>query len=245
MALSHSRRFQTNDTSAAQESLCPNCGGSGWKVLEDGLLGICSCGSYEAEQRRIRLGEARIPERYLNKSLDTFTARDRQRRDVLNAARAYAQGFHLREEMHGLILHGPTGSGKTHIAIGILREAINRDCSGIYCNVNELLARLRATYQEDSEEIESEVIEELAGCDLLVLDDLGSEVTTGWVLDRLYLLINQRYEAVRPVIVTTNCDKDTLREKVGPRIASRLHEMCKAPFPPFPNDDFRLKSLQG
>jgi len=241
---SHSRRTHP-DSASAGEALCPDCGGSGWKVLDDGLLSICSCGCYEAQQRRIRLDEARIPDRYLNKSLDTFIARDRQRRDVLNAARAYAQGFHLREEIPALILQGPTGSGKTHVAIGILREAIARGYTGFYCNVNELLARLRATYQDESEEFESDVIEQLAGCDLLVLDDLGSEVTTGWVLDRLYLLINQRYEAVRPVIITTNCDKDTLREKVGPRIASRLYEMCKAPFPPFPNDDFRLKPLQS
>ena len=222
---------------------CTECGGSGWKVFEDGTLGVCQCGARNAEGLKLRLALARIPERFANKSLDTFLARDPRRRDILHSARAYAQGFHMREEMPGLILRGKAGAGKTHVAIGILKEVILQGWTGVYCNVTELLARLRSTYEDHSDEAESEVIEELTTCDLLVLDDLGSEAISAWVLDRLYLLINRRYEAMRPILITTNCDERELAEKAGPRIASRLYEICKAPFPPFPNEDYRIKML--
>jgi len=150
-------------------------------------------------------------------------------------------GFKLDED-YGLLIRGGTGAGKTHIAVGILRQVIDKGYTGLYCNVPDLLARLRATYESHSEESEADVIEACCACDLLILDDLGSESTTEWVLDRLYLLINRRYESLRPIIVTTNCNEEELREKVGKRIVSRLNEMCQ-PFPSFPLEDYRMKMM--
>jgi len=218
-------------------------------VTEQGNLAPCGCGALDRFRTDERLRFARIPERYAAKSLDSFKidSPDRKRREMLkalvDAARTYVRGFHLREEMKGLMFRGGTGAGKTHLAIGILHEVIANGYTGMYCNVTELLARLRSTYEEGAEEAESEVIEEYLECDLLVLDDLGNESTSAWVLDRLYLLINCRYESFKPVIVTTNCDENELAQKVGPRIASRLYEMC-GKFPDFPREDYRVKMLK-
>lgn len=237
-------------TAPPEPAVCPECHGGGYVVTEQGTLTPCGCGSLDRFHTEERLARAGIPERYVNKTLDTFQSRstDRRRQEqlqkIVHAAKAYASGFHLREEnMPGLLFRGGTGVGKTHIAIGILREVVRNGYTGLYCNVTELLARLRSTYEKDSAVGESEVIEEYLECDLLVLDDLGNESTSPWVLDRLYLLINSRYESSRPVIVTTNCDETALKEKVGPRIASRLYEMCLGQFPDFPREDFRIKML--
>ncbi len=238
-----SQTSQKKGRTADRPEPCPECGGSGYSVSKDGTLARCACGALQTHLADQRFRAARIPERYLHKSLATFQARDPQRRKILEAAKAYANGFHHHEET-GLLFRGKTGVGKTHIAIGILRDIIQKGHTGIYCNVTELLARLRSTYEDDAEEAESQVLEEYIACELLVLDDLGNESTSAWVLDRLYLLINRRYESSRPVIVTTNCNEKELNDKVGPRIASRLYEMCGVKFPDFPTEDYRIKMLR-
>jgi len=224
------------------EAPCPRCGGAGWAVSPEGTLFLCDCGAMERRRGGERHASARIPERYSKKRLSTFDASNKLREAILQDARRYVEGFTLQGD-YGLMIRGVTGSGKTHIALGILHEVIERGFSGLYCNVPDLLARLRSSYDPDSDEAESEIIEECRACDLLVLDDLGSESTSDWVLDRLYLIINRRYESLRPVIVTTNCNEEQLREKVGRRITSRLYEMCR-PFARFPDVDYRQEQLR-
>ena len=80
--------------------------------------------------------------------------------------------------------------------------------------------------------------------DLLVLDDLGAEKPSDWMRDRLYTLVNRRYESNLPIIVTTNKDITSLEEHVGKRIVSRLCEMCQIVEKEFPGDDYQMKDLE-
>lgn len=222
------------------KKVCPKCHGTGFIITERGAE-PCECREEQLYQERLR--QARIPQKFLAKSLDSFVARDKLRNRMVSDARDFINTFNPKapEETKGLILKGPTGSGKTHIATAILTGVVKKGYSGVYYNVTELLKDLRETYSRDSEEVEANIIGRAGEVDLLVLDDLGSEATSGWVRDRLYLIINRRYENLKPLIVTTNLEPDELTKQVGDRITSRIEEMCHTY--DFPAEDYRRKKM--
>lgn len=195
--------------------------------------------------RRKRLERARIPPRFLSKTLETFKCRDKIRKELLRDAEFYIKGFDLnaqRECAKGLLMIGPVGCGKTHLAVAILQQIIDKGYSGLYYNSPNLLRDIRATFDSGSALTEDELLDEVTSTDLLVFDDVGAENSTEFVLDRFYLVINERYEAGKPILVTTNLDHEALENRLGQRIVSRLLEMC-ATFGPFPTEDWRKKNL--
>jgi DNA replication protein DnaC len=196
---------------------------------------------------RQRMKRARIDARFEVKTFDTFKpGRSRKRKDVLQAARAFVQSFNFKNKSappRGLCLEGPVGCGKTHIAVAILKEIIEKGYSGLYYNMVDLLADIRATYETSSVLSEKEIIDEILEPDLLVLDDLGAERTSGWVNERLYMIINRRYVSCKPVVLTTNLSLDELTEKLGERTASRLCEICEW-FTGFPDEDYRKAHMR-
>ena len=221
-------------------SECPKCQGYGF-ILSDLEATPCGCRKHQLVAQR--LTQARIPRKFLNKTLDSFRARDKIRKEVLKAARDYVKGFHLREEMKGLLIIGVVGSGKSHIAIAILKEIIKKGYVGLYFNVPELLQKIRETYSSQSDEGEAGILDMVSETDLLVLDDLGADAASGWVRDRLYLLINRRYETNKPTIITTSFDLEELKTQLGQRIVSRLCEMCSE-FEDLPPKDYRMELLK-
>ncbi len=223
---------------------CEKCGGNGLVMGEDGIVTRCGCGAWEELQRQERYRLAQIPPKFRNKSLKSFLASgsDPRRRHAKEFCQSYALGFRPGMEK-GLFLRGNTGTGKTHLAVGILMEVLNNGHRGMYCNVTDLLDRLRGSYRQGSSEDETDILAEMEETDLLILDDLGAERATDWVRDRLYLIVNRRYENNKPLIVTTNCDSAELTDRVGPRIVSRLYEMC-APVDKFPEEDYRYAHLR-
>lgn len=202
---------------------------------------------------RSRISQARIPPRYTQKTFDTFkTGRSSARKGVLQAARAYVSSFKLEGEGQGrqsanslnsLILQGGVGCGKTHVAVAILKAIIEKGYRGLYYNMVDLFSEIRETYSDSNDATERNLIEELLAPDLLVLDDLGAETTAKWVNDRLYLIINRRYESCKPLVVTTNLGLDELAGKLGERIVSRLCEISEF-FDGFPKEDYRRAHMR-
>ena len=223
---------------------CPRCGGYGY-VIAKNVASPCDCGIIERNGSASRFDVAAIPARYANKTFDTFRVPkgDRQRAQLLESADSYATSF-SKGESSGLMLRGAPGSGKTHIAISILREVIARGFTGKYWNFNDLLTRLRDTYREQSPLSEEELLHPADSMDLLILDDVGAENASEWVRDRLYLIINRRYESAKATIITTNLDEADMESRVGARIASRLCEMCDVQFPAFPAQDWRKANMR-
>lgn len=228
---------------SAGTDYCPKCDGYGYLVGEDGVAHSCDCGLNERVRALAGYERSGVPPKFSSKAFENFVAKDKLRKEILKNARSYAIGFSA-EEPEGLMLRGRPGSGKTHIAVAILREVISRGYRGCYANFNDLLSRLRDTYNSGARETEGALLAEIDEAELLVLDDVGAESVSDWVRDRLYLIINRRYENARATIITTNCDEAELESRIGPRTASRLYEMCEMKFPVFPEQDWRKANMR-
>ena len=134
----------------------------------------------------------------------------------------------------GLLITGPVGVGKTHLAVAILAELVDtKGTRGIFCDFTDLIDRIQATFSKNDESSE-EVLAPYRDADLLVLDELGSRRPTDWVRDVLYGLLNTRYNRSRITILTTNFSDqpekpggETLELRVGSTVRSRLAEMCQ------------------
>lgn len=191
-----------------------------------------------------RLRAARIPQRFTGKTLEAFKTPDKFRKDLVHSARAYVKSFNFAKDYpKGLLMTGHVGCGKSHLAVAILRGVVEKGYSGLYYNSPDLLRDIRATFDQGSELTEDDLLELVTTVDLLVFDDLGAERMSEFVLDRFYLIINERYEGCKPVIVTTNLKIEELEERLGGRIVSRLCEMCET-FAPFPDEDWRRRNMR-
>ena len=118
-----------------------------------------------------------------------------------------------------------------------LKAALEDSRSVAIYSLPKLLARIRRTYDaEPGGDSYLSFFERLTSVDLLHIDDLGAEKRSDWVLEQLYALVNERYEAQRSMLVTTNLDHAELEEQIGPRTVSRLVEICGDPLPLFGDD---------
>jgi DNA replication protein DnaC len=212
---------------------CPICHGSRWKSVEvDGVERVVRCDCWRSALVEGLLRDARIQPRYERCDLSTFEPDTDTRRDAYKRALRFVEAFPVVER--GLLLRGPQGVGKTHLAVGILKEVIqSKGARGYFYETREFLRIVRDTYNRSVSETEMSVLSPVLNADLLVLDDLGAERTSEWVQETLGLVVNTRYNAKRPTIFTTNLvdssdstDPSTFIYQLGARTRSRLREMC-------------------
>lgn len=161
--------------------------------------------------------------------------------------RRFAEDFHSEAE-HGLLLMGSCGVGKTHLAVAALKEIVRRGHAALFYDYRELLKQIQESYNAVSQSTEMSVLEPVLRSELLVLDDVGSSKPSPWALETVGHVLNTRYNEKRATILTTNffdadasaqaappramgarvpTSEDTLTERVGTRIRSRLYEMCR------------------
>lgn len=154
----------------------------------------------------------------------------------------YAEDFHVPNE--SIFMTGRTGLGKTHLSLSIAKKVIEQNYSVVYGSVPDLFRKIeRAHFDRNSEESETEVVNTLKDCDLLMLDDLGAEFDSQFNISCLYEILNSRLNFGRPTIVNTNLTGAELTKRYSDRISSRLYSMKRLPFY---GDDIRLKkSKQG
>jgi len=265
---------------------CPNCEGSGWKVVERTTVGAqalaadrpgagagepkmvwavpCDCTTGDRTERALQ--RARVPERYRHCDFESYDTDN----DILNASseqiatwnrslaqaklmvQKFADEFPVGSE-HGMLLMGPCGVGKTHLAVSAMKSIVLRGHSGLFYDYRELLKAIQDSYNAESQATEMSVLEPVLKAEILVLDDVGSSKPSPWALETVGHVLNTRYNEKRVTLLTTNfldsdasagitsaggppqrvagmrapTIEDSLTERVGKRIRSRLYEMCR------------------
>jgi DNA replication protein DnaC len=121
-----------------------------------------------------------------------------------------------------LLFIGGTGLGKTFLSACIARSVADRGCSVVYETASHLFSKLERAKFGGDEEARKET-EKFTACDLLIIDDLGTEMPGQFVTAALYSLINDRILAGKPMVISTNLNVDELGRRYSPQIASRLH----------------------
>ena len=231
---------------ASEEPRCEHCGDTGW-ILESpgGVKQARPCSCRTAMLRREKLQGAGIPERYRDCTIDGFYTKGVELTSAKRTAREFVDRFPFVDA--GLLLIGPSGLGKTHLACAILSELINtKGVRGLYVDSSSLLNRIAASFRPDSEGSRDAVLAPYAAAELVVLDEIGATPPHPWVQDALYDVLNARYNGKKITIVTTNCADETeapsgpkvsLEDRIGTRNRSRLYEMCLSV--PLRGDDYR------
>ena len=237
---------------------CAVCGGSGWKMIEvpgkASRATRCDCFLAGRADRLLKL--AGIPRRYENCTLDSFDhvvrdGGDQSRAVALLAAEHFVGKYPVEKD--GLLFIGPIGTGKTHLAVGMIRELIrSKGIRCLFCDYRELLKEIQNSYNPSVEATELGILNPVLEAEVLVLDELGAIRPSQWVWDTVSYVINHRYNEKKTTIITTNfpdlpasCPDatgegfsqseraraaargETLGDRITDRMRSRLHEMCR------------------
>jgi DNA replication protein DnaC len=213
---------------------CPLCDDTGWKP-ESGDAGprrVVRCDCWRENIGRERLASAHIPKRYQHCTLGNFAAYNESLQRAVVQARRVADSF--PDVSRGLFLEGQPGVGKTHLAVAVLKQAIQTTgARGLFYDTRDLLRVIRSTYDPATRTTELDVLRPVMTAELLVLDDLGAEKTSEWVDETMNLIVNTRYNERRLTVFTSNypdipddTEPNSLLFRIGARMRSRLHEMC-------------------
>jgi DNA replication protein DnaC len=229
---------------------CTICGGTGWLLdSAGGRKEARPCVCRGAAIDRARLDAAGIPQRYRDCTLDNFSDNTLSLTKAKAEAREFVDAYPAVEA--GLLLVGPAGRGKTHLACAILSELVaTKGVSGLYVDFSDLLMKITTSFRPDADFSKESVLTPYSEAEVLVVDELGASKPHPWVLDVLYSLLNTRYNRKKITIATSNFEdeldpasgeRERLEDRIGYRLRSRLYEMCL--MIPLRGNDFRKDVL--
>src|SRR5712692_6647980 len=232
---------------------CLICDGTGWRpVLRGEVSGVERCECENASRPGRLLESARIPPRFECASFENFVLpRENPLASealgwAMNHAKTFAREFPLTDKP-GLLFMGYPGVGKTHLAVAVLKALLEKGFAGIFLDYQNLMDSIQSSYDPGVGASARQAYQAALDTELVLLDDIGARRISDWAEDTVFSIINHRYNAKQPTIVTTNLPdeivgdklaekdpgtaryrvKDSLADQIGPRARSRLFEMCK------------------
>jgi DNA replication protein DnaC len=248
-----------------ESATCPDCGNMGW-VADGGGGSARRCRCVLEREDRLRQERAHLPRRYQACTFASFATPTDSLKNALKLARKFVADYPALEA--GLLFIGPCGVGKTHLSVAILRELMAvKGASCLFYDFRDLIRDIQSTFTPDTVQTESEVLAPVFESDVLVLDELGAKRSSAWVEETVFYIINQRYNRKRLTIFTSNyfddegdqedtrpvffkksgwankAGEDTLIDRIGVRLRSRVYEMCK--IVTIDGDDYRIKFKQA
>jgi len=169
-----------------------------------------------------------IPLRHQQCGFNNYIADTNEMKNALDVAQGYVNSFQTRNAKgQGLLMLGAPGTGKTHLAAAICKDAIRQGYISLFTGTLEAIQIIKQSYEKDSGYSELQAINQFVACDLLVLDEVGVQHHTD--AERVYLseIINKRYEHMKPTILLTNLNVEELKKCMGQRVVDRLRHVNK------------------
>jgi len=209
---------------------CPKCHGTGMEIVPEKGARICACRKMKAHHGQF--DSVRLPKRYDGFHFGNFKPQNESQTVALRSAMSFAMEYPAVDR--GLLLMGSVGVGKTHLAVSILKGLTERGFGCLFYDFGTLLKEIQDSYNATAQSSEMGVLMPVLTTDVLVLDELGASKPTDWVRDTLAHVINTRYNEKKFTVFTTNYPDDrpngreeTLEDRIGVRVRSRLYEMCR------------------
>ena len=217
-------------SSGTEIDACQKCFGSGMEIIPGKGARRCYCqktiGTVDPFEK------VRVPRRYSGCHFNSYAPVNPSQSQAVKFAMKFTQEFPAVDQ--GLLLMGPVGVGKTHLAVSILKGLTERGgFSCLFYEFGSLLKEIQDSYNAFTHTSELAVLAPVLNVDVLVLDELGASKPTDWVRDTMAHIINTRYNDRKHTIFTTNYlddrhgNEETLEDRIGIRQRSRLFEMCK------------------
>ena len=209
---------------------CPKCFGTGMEIVPGKGARICDCRKLRSHHGQF--DSVRLPRRYDGFHFGNYKPQNESQTVALRNAMSFAMEYPAVDR--GLLFTGPVGVGKTHLAVSILKGLTERGFSCLFYDFGTLLKEIQDSYSVTAQASEMSVLMPVLNTDVLVLDELGASKPTDWVRDTLAHVINTRYNEKKFTIFTTNYldvrpteREETLEDRIGVRVRSRLYEMCR------------------
>jgi DNA replication protein DnaC len=210
---------------------CPQCGGTGWELVEGKGVRPCQC--KKIARVDLLLSQAKIPTRFGECAFETYDAYCPSLTRALMTARRFVEEYPNVDV--GMLFLGSCGVGKTHLAVATLKALIAKGISGMFYDFRDLLKEIQDSYNPNTHTSELKILAPVFETEVLVLDELGASKPTEWVQETMTHIINKRYLDKKVTIFTSNymdmtigsAYDETLTERVGVRLRSRLKEMCR------------------
>lgn len=201
---------------------CTRCEGVGMYFHPSGGVAHCDC--HFAEKKRALMRRACFPHKHIGSTVAGYAPENEAERLVKRVVTAWVKNF--KPGCPGLYLYGAAGTGKTHLLVAAGKAIIDQYSAAVlYASTAELVARAKAQFGKGADADAPSPFDEAADAEVLLLDDIGTEKPSEWLLEQMYRLFNTRYNDGLTTLLTSNVSLESFEANYDARIADRIHEM--------------------